>query len=1048
MKTILNNIFEVQEAFITLLADPKSLQIQRESCCLGLAACRCISSLLLSGEGAQHKRDELNEQLLRAFGQTTNYGTSAMIETRQQASERRRTEGREGDQTAESVEEPTARSEVGGAAGMSEAALGAYREMATASVSLGRSDILYALLILSVSHSIWFLEGYRDRYSATSLLGENSFVGNRTSIAEMRGALQPHLGKLVPRLLRACHDPNKQTREQMLFLWQGITGGGAESRSIITKHFLATFDSLVKDASSKLWRARAGACGALAEIVVGRNWNDLGGGMAVLNDDDINVLSNASAGVRLLRLWQVSCRAIDDVREAVRENGERLGRATRALTLRFCDPSLVDGSGSKRSREEQVQWKQSASAAAATSLRWLIKHGLNQQCPEATGLCLSALVEVVGTVSPTMLSPILGDLLHSLLLAMSGMEPAALNYLQLRTTDQEGLERARLQLSQVGPLASAVNKCLEAVPNVNVEAQRVIVSKLDSALRLSVGFATRAATADATSQLCSTCPAAFQFPGAFGVSNPSVQLMRGIYFAMEREQGQATKDKLCHAFGNIAALCPGKSVRSLAAKACRRYNSSCGNNFDPLSRRASALALRAIAVRASDQFADGGPSDIWLRVVLPAAYLGKKDPDEKISALWTEVWEEGGSVASTSDRLAYTRLEEKILPEIVEMSVAALEDVAWSRRVAAASALMDLSNVMQPSNAFSHSVRRAEATSRAIGGCLNLLIRPRLWTGKNQVVSALVSLVASWSVENKFEWSTDDFTLPVDSSLNQMDLFIGDSFFSGSADTESSAFIVEMDAEQSSDPGNPVESVGANISEDDNEDEEKMNIIEDGGDKLTAIPVALEGICRWLVTEALTKGGADSLSEELLPYRQACLKGFCRLSDNRPSLFGILSPVFYQSLQNEKEPPVIVARILDCLGHSWYDDFEKVPHWKTVLTVTKVQAWTVRVATCKCMTSLLAKVDKTVLQEHSFVSWTMESVRQSVGDLKYWKARVAGLILLEELVSRANGDVTILEAVLPHKEDMMKLLRRCLADSQHQITAKSSAILQSTSQWP
>ena len=45
---------------------------------------------------------------------------------------------------------------VSGVAGLGEAALGAYREMASASVALGRSDILYTLLLLSVSHPVWF----------------------------------------------------------------------------------------------------------------------------------------------------------------------------------------------------------------------------------------------------------------------------------------------------------------------------------------------------------------------------------------------------------------------------------------------------------------------------------------------------------------------------------------------------------------------------------------------------------------------------------------------------------------------------------------------------------------------------------------------------------------------------------------------------------------------------------------------------------------------------------------------------------------------------
>lgn len=83
------------------------------------------------------------------------------MESQAQAAARRNTEaGRENG--GESMDNPD--SEVGGASGIGEAALGAYREMAAASASLGRHDIMYALLLLSVSHSYWFTTEARHRY--------------------------------------------------------------------------------------------------------------------------------------------------------------------------------------------------------------------------------------------------------------------------------------------------------------------------------------------------------------------------------------------------------------------------------------------------------------------------------------------------------------------------------------------------------------------------------------------------------------------------------------------------------------------------------------------------------------------------------------------------------------------------------------------------------------------------------------------------------------------------------------------------------------------
>jgi proteasome component ECM29 len=103
--------------------------------------------------------DELNHKLLRAFGQTTNFGGSAMMETQAQAAARRAAQGMGDNEAPEAVI-----TEVGGASGIGEAALGAYREMAAVSVSLEKYDIIYALFFLSLSHSFWLSPEAKRRY--------------------------------------------------------------------------------------------------------------------------------------------------------------------------------------------------------------------------------------------------------------------------------------------------------------------------------------------------------------------------------------------------------------------------------------------------------------------------------------------------------------------------------------------------------------------------------------------------------------------------------------------------------------------------------------------------------------------------------------------------------------------------------------------------------------------------------------------------------------------------------------------------------------------
>lgn len=1150
----------MQDVFISLLSHPKTKHLSRESCSLGLAACRGLTSdgasnheeLSDAGSGTKCSVEELNHRLLRAFGQTTKYGGSAYQETREQAELRRASNPSEtGSQSV--MERFGEENQIGGASGIAESALNSYKEMAAgtlactielqtlcwtqiivivAAVSLGRADVLYALLLLSVSHEVWFSATNKYKYSAASLLGSDS-----TDSESFREALKPHLGKLLPRILRARHDPNKQTREQMNALWLRLTGGGSEARFLLSQQLLPTVDTLVEDCTSKFWRARAGGCGALAEILVGCSWESLGGGPAVLDDDDVHVrqASDVTAGIRLLRLYRVSMRALDDVRSNVREAGEVLARTMRGLSIRLCNPKLKnDSDGSEPTKDAQRAHERDASAASATTLRWLVKHGLNQQCPEAIGICLSTLVAIINVVKPTILQPLIPDLLKSLLLSMSGLEPSALNYLQARSGAHESrsalsydnLERVRLRLAQTGPLATALGKLLEMLPSVSVSTQKEVVPMLDAALRQSVGFATRAATADAVSVLCSSCPHAFQFPGASS-TNPSVRLLRALWQGAERERGQGARDKMTHALGNLAALCPGSAVRSLALRSCSKYNRSTGNNDDPASRRASAATLRSIAVRATSQFSDGGPSDIWFRRVLPTAFLGKKDPDTKISGLWSDVWEEGSIAISTSHMSSedHGTIEELLLPYIVEECCRALLDLSWSRRVSGANGLLELSahGILSPASrrmdasisdisSVKRSKRRAEASKKALNTCVDLLSKPRLWTGKSSVADCAVSISVNWAPAlavgdsgylATLGWELDGTECPWQPILVAPeknlagDLFAGDDWF-GQKHNENEPLEPTVDVplqDAADDDTGTAEDDRIEFEECDNADENNEKPEESFSEETLATDtkqLTFAGFASFLMDQAMPAVVSANLmeSEEFLPYRVAALKGLRSLmasltvsssiarSQKRDTYMTItprlLSLCDLEGPKSKVEiPPVIVARGIDCIASCCWlgmsnDDIDQstVPNMLELAERLKVAggekqpAWAVREATRLCLGFVVTNCHVAVLREQRFVSVLLDCAAGALSDRKFWKVRFAGLSLLRTLVQRPgtsvvmdstdhdDGKQLVLEAILPHKEEIMRLARRSLADSEAKVTALGSDIIGLMAWWP
>lgn len=823
--------------------------------------------------------------------------------------------------------------------------------------------------------------------------------------AQIKEVLQPHLGKLLPRILRAKHDPNPQTREQMSALWVALTGGGAEARAAISKHLIVAIDELVSETSSKMWRIRAGACSALAEIIVGRDWESLGGGEAILNDDDLHSPSKVFAGVRLLRLWRVSMRALDDVRTNVRESGATLARGVRGLTIRLCDPlSNEKDSGLKRDRDGVARHDSDVIAASATALRWLVRHGLNQHT-EGTAFCITCLVEIVGLVTPRMLAPILPDLLRSLLVSISGLEPAALNYLQLRTDDQEGLERARLQLASSGPIASAVTKCLDLTPQTSLETQHSVVVQLDNALRQSAGFATRSAIADAISTLCSTCPAAFQFNGT-NSSNPSVRLLRALYYASERERTLASRDRLVHSLGSLASVCPGASVRSLALKACRKYSSSTGSNDDPIARSAAAASLRSIAVRASNQLADGGKMNIWCRYILPSAFIGRKDDTKKIAGLWQDVWDEAPSALRSSDEpLIGTTPEENLLPYLVQECVRGLEDVSWTRRTSASNALVELcdSGILAPlpkglNNSSSNAERqeyRAKHCRLALERCVFLVRKPRLWTGKVDAITATSKIAGTWAAI--FGDEHDSSTTITFSSGAIDDLFQGDKWFLVSGNESEGEDIEKPEPKETTDED----------EEDIESDVEKLQ----PSSQFSGEVLTFTGLCRLLLDFAIqnsSKSDTDKNTESL-PFRKACFDNLHYLLSKLPSsdkaeirttAFKFISPrliSFIGEQQTTQQPPVLTAAAIACFESVLYDGFgTKNNNDSNILSLVeliitaggeKQAAWTVRESSAKCLARIAALCSAECFRTYDFTCKIVDSASFMLTDKKFWRVR-------------------------------------------------------------
>lgn len=184
-------------------------------------------------------------------------------------------------------------------------------------------------------------------------------------------------------------------------------------------------------------------------------------------------------------------------------------------------------------------------------------------------------------------------------------------------------------------------------------------------------------------------------------------------------------------------------------KACERYSESTGSYNDPSVRRAAASTLRAIVVRASGQLQDGGPRDVWIKLILPTAFLGRHDKDSKVASLWNDVWEEGGAAVRNREDTFGTLLQERLLQFVTKITIDHLRSNSWENRKAACAVLTELADaqILAPiplssndddiaSGSQERFRIRAAASSSILSECIKIIARSRIWAGKGELVIA------------------------------------------------------------------------------------------------------------------------------------------------------------------------------------------------------------------------------------------------------------------------------------------------------------------------
>ncbi|MFQ6631674.1 hypothetical protein Gotur_009003 [Gossypium turneri] len=319
--------------------------------------------------------------------------------------------------------------------------LSTYKELCNLANEMGQPDLIYKFMDLA-------------NYQA-SLNSKRGAAFGFSKIAKQAGdALQPHLRLLIPRLVRYQYDPDKNVQDAMAHIWKSLV---ADPKRTIDENLDYIFDDLLVQCGSRLWRSREAACLALADIIQGRKFDQV--------------------GKHLKKIWLVAFRAMDDIKETVRTAGDKLCRAITSLTIRLCDVSLTEAPDASQSMD--------------IVLPFLLAEGILSKVDSIRKASIGVVMKLAKGAGIA-LRPHLSDLVCCMLESLSSLEDQGLNYVELHAANvgiqTEKLENLRLSIAKGSPMWETLDLCINVVDGKSLE---LLVPRLANLVRSGVGLNTR-----------------------------------------------------------------------------------------------------------------------------------------------------------------------------------------------------------------------------------------------------------------------------------------------------------------------------------------------------------------------------------------------------------------------------------------------------------------------------------------------------------------------------------------------------------------------------
>ncbi|RBQ78251.1 hypothetical protein FVER14953_05908 [Fusarium verticillioides] len=471
-----------------------------------------------------------------------------------------------------------------------------YKDIVNLANEVGDQRLVYKFMSLAANAATWSTRSAFGRFGLSNILSESE--------------VDP---KLYPKLYRYRFDPNQNVQRSMDDIWKALV---KDSGAVMSTHFDAILDDLLKSILGREWRMREASCAAISELIQGQPFNKYEN--------------------RYRDIWTSALKVLDDVKGSVREAAFKLCRTLSNTLVRQLEEG-TSGSAAKSMMKEALPFL-------------LSDKGIESSVKEVQAFAAITVIELTKKGGKA-LRPFIPEMVPQLLGLLSSIEPEQINWHYQRAGEdsRDQIDKIRSQMVNRSPISEAIDNSLRFV---DADVMAELAPKLEATIKTALGMPTKIGCSRVLTTLFTNHTNDIK-----GVSNKFLQLME--------KQTMDKNDEVSQAYARATAYMLRAASDSAKNRFCKKFIDMYFDAEEESRRQKTADVIVALAKVSPDHFT------ALETQLLPFSYLGSHDTDEYTSKVFKKVWEQHAGSSRTVVRY---------VPEIVALVERCLDTAQWALR--------------------------------------------------------------------------------------------------------------------------------------------------------------------------------------------------------------------------------------------------------------------------------------------------------------------------------------------------------------------------------